>query len=221
MKTILVNKLTLSLLRRPKPPVKSNGALKNHIFVKQAVKDTKVASKQPLGKCSMFSITLHHNNYRLVHENTEWTSTNQKNTFFLHFWMLKIALFYFQFVSTKPLTHSKITFTISTCSPSTNVWDIFQVLFHCTYRIRAFPPCLFSKTCVFTKTYTAMHHGNRWKKWQGFVPYLRFRIFLEVFGHLGILSKFWPRCVFLSSQLAKLPQNLQEILSKISLSDDL
>jgi len=63
--------LILSLLRRPKLPVKSNGALKNHIFAKQAVKDTKVASKQPLVKCSMFSITLHHNNYRLVHENTE------------------------------------------------------------------------------------------------------------------------------------------------------
>jgi len=42
----------------------------------------------------------------------------------------------------------------------------------------------------------------------------------HVFGHLGILSKFWPHCIFLLSQLAKLPQNLQEILSKISLRHD-
>jgi len=148
--------------------------------VKQAVKDTKVASKQPLGKCSMFSITLHHNNYRLVHENTEWTSTNQKNTFFSSFLNVENCTILLSICFHKTIdSQQNDTFTTST-SPSTNVWDVFQVLFHCTYRIRAFPPCLFSKTRVFTKTYTAMHHGNRWKKWQGFVPYLRFRI-------------FWPR----------------------------
>jgi len=168
----------------------------------------------------MFSITLHRNNYRLVHENAEWTSTNQKNTFFSSFLNVENCTILLSICFHKTIdSQQNDTFTTST-SPSTNVWDVFQVLFHCTYRIRAFPPCLFSKTRVFTKTYTAMHYGNRWKKWQGFVPYLRFGIFLEVFGHLGILSKFWPHCVFLSSQLAKLPQNLQEILSKISLSDD-
>jgi len=56
--------------------------------------------------------------------------------------------------------------------------------------------------------------GNQEQIREGSFPTSLSQVFWEVFGYLGFLSKFCHRCVFPSSQFAKLPQNIQEIPSK-------